>query len=123
MVAAYTAAGVWGDETIYRLAAQQARMTPDAFAVRDRYRRLKPPCSGRRLQAGNARIAIAEPARFAERDRCAPRLTFEGIAGREGGMDIMDARMGAPRLLEPSDRLVGARFKQMDRPDLSVPGG
>jgi acyl-CoA synthetase (AMP-forming)/AMP-acid ligase II len=40
MVAAYTAAGVWGDETIYRLAAQQARMTPDAFAVRDRYRRL-----------------------------------------------------------------------------------
>jgi len=26
MVAAYTAAGVWGDETIYRLAAQQAPM-------------------------------------------------------------------------------------------------
>jgi acyl-CoA synthetase len=40
MIAAYTAAGVWGDETIYRLAARQARTTPDAFAVRDRHRRL-----------------------------------------------------------------------------------
>jgi acyl-CoA synthetase (AMP-forming)/AMP-acid ligase II len=40
MIAAYTAAGFWGDETIYRLAARQARTTPDAFAVRDRHRRL-----------------------------------------------------------------------------------
>ena len=40
MVAAYTAAGVWGDETIYRLAARQGRTTPGAFAVRDRHRRL-----------------------------------------------------------------------------------
>jgi acyl-CoA synthetase len=40
MVAAYTAAGFWRDETIYRLAARQARTTPNAFAVRDRYRRL-----------------------------------------------------------------------------------
>jgi acyl-CoA synthetase len=40
MIAAYTAAGVWGDETIYRLAARQARTTPDAFALRDRHRRL-----------------------------------------------------------------------------------
>jgi acyl-CoA synthetase len=40
MVAAYTSAGFWGEETIYRLAARQARMTPDAFAVRDRHRRL-----------------------------------------------------------------------------------
>ena len=39
-VAAYTSAGFWGEETIYRLAARQARMTPDAFAVRDRHRRL-----------------------------------------------------------------------------------
>jgi hypothetical protein len=35
----------------------------------------------------------------------------------------MDARVGAPRLLEPSDRLAGARFKQMHRTDLRVPGG
>src|SRR5215472_742061 len=40
MVAAYTAAGSWGHETIYRLAARQARTTPGAFAVRDRFRRL-----------------------------------------------------------------------------------
>jgi len=40
MIAAYTAAGFWGHETIYRLAARQARTTPDAFAVRDRHRRL-----------------------------------------------------------------------------------
>jgi acyl-CoA synthetase (AMP-forming)/AMP-acid ligase II len=40
MIAAYTAAGYWGDETIYRLAARQARTAPDAFAVRDRHWRL-----------------------------------------------------------------------------------
>lgn len=39
-VAAYTAAGFWGDETIYQLAARHARMAPQAFAVRDRHRRL-----------------------------------------------------------------------------------
>jgi non-ribosomal peptide synthetase component E (peptide arylation enzyme) len=40
MIAAYTPAGVWGDETIYRLAARQARTAPATFAVRDRHRRL-----------------------------------------------------------------------------------
>jgi acyl-CoA synthetase (AMP-forming)/AMP-acid ligase II len=40
VVAAYTAAGFWGEETIYRLAARQSRIAPGAFAVRDRYRRL-----------------------------------------------------------------------------------
>jgi acyl-CoA synthetase (AMP-forming)/AMP-acid ligase II len=39
-LAAYTAAGFWGNETIYRLAARQARTTPGALAVRDRYRRM-----------------------------------------------------------------------------------
>jgi acyl-CoA synthetase (AMP-forming)/AMP-acid ligase II len=39
-VAAYTSAGFWGDETIYHLAARHARTTPQAFAVRDRHRRL-----------------------------------------------------------------------------------
>ncbi len=38
--AAYTAAGLWGEETIYRLAARQGRTAPGAFAVRDRHRRL-----------------------------------------------------------------------------------
>ena len=42
-LAAYTASGLWGDETIYQLAARHARATPDAFAVRDRNRRLTYP--------------------------------------------------------------------------------
>ncbi len=40
MVAAYTAAGFWGDETIYHLAARHARTMPQAYAMRDRHRRL-----------------------------------------------------------------------------------
>jgi acyl-CoA synthetase (AMP-forming)/AMP-acid ligase II len=39
-LAAYTAAGWWGDETIYHLAARHARTTPYALALRDRHRRL-----------------------------------------------------------------------------------
>src|SRR5207302_10521613 len=39
-LAAYTAAGWWGEETIYHLALRHARATPDAFALRDRHRRL-----------------------------------------------------------------------------------
>jgi len=41
--AAYTAAGFWGDQTIYHLAARQARAMPQAFALRDRDRRLSYP--------------------------------------------------------------------------------
>jgi acyl-CoA synthetase (AMP-forming)/AMP-acid ligase II len=40
VVAAYTAAGFWGKETIYCLAGRQARSAPGAFAVRDRHRRV-----------------------------------------------------------------------------------
>jgi acyl-CoA synthetase (AMP-forming)/AMP-acid ligase II len=40
MVAAYIAAGFWDDETIYHLAARHARTMPQAYAVRDRRRRL-----------------------------------------------------------------------------------
>src|SRR5260221_11962063 len=40
IVAAYTAAGFWRDETIYHLAARHAHADPHAFAVRDRHRRL-----------------------------------------------------------------------------------
>jgi len=39
-VAAYTAVGFWGDETINHLAARHARTTPQAYAVRDRHHRL-----------------------------------------------------------------------------------
>ena len=39
-LAAYTAAGYWGAETLYDVAARHAGETPDAFAVRDCHRRL-----------------------------------------------------------------------------------
>ena len=39
-LAAYTAAGWWGSETLYMLAVRHSRETPDAFAIRDRERRL-----------------------------------------------------------------------------------
>src|SRR4249920_551132 len=39
-LAAYAAAGYWGEETLYGVAAGHARATPQAFAVRDRHRRL-----------------------------------------------------------------------------------
>jgi acyl-CoA synthetase len=40
MVAAYSAAGFWGKETIYHLAARHARTAPKARALRDLHRRL-----------------------------------------------------------------------------------
>jgi acyl-CoA synthetase (AMP-forming)/AMP-acid ligase II len=42
-LAAYTASGLWGNETIYQLAARHAWATPAAFAVRDHHRRLTYP--------------------------------------------------------------------------------
>src|SRR5437764_12945492 len=39
-LAAYTAAGYWGDETLYAVAARHAQSTPNSFAVRDHHRRL-----------------------------------------------------------------------------------
>src|SRR6266566_1546222 len=39
-LAAYTAAGYWGDATLYAVATKHAQATPNAFAVRDRHRRL-----------------------------------------------------------------------------------
>jgi acyl-CoA synthetase (AMP-forming)/AMP-acid ligase II len=39
-LAAYTAAGYWGEETLYGIAVRHARAAPDRFAVRDQHRRL-----------------------------------------------------------------------------------
>jgi acyl-CoA synthetase len=39
-LAAYTATGWWGSETLYTLALRHRSETPDAFAIRDRHRRL-----------------------------------------------------------------------------------
>ena len=54
-LAAYRAAGFWGEETLYALAAGHARATPDAFAVRDRQRRL----TYRALVEGADRLAAS----------------------------------------------------------------
>jgi len=73
-IAAYTAAGYWGDETIYRLTARHARTTPQAWAVRDRHRRLSyaelvaaadqlaANLAGHGIRTGN-RIAVWLPSR------------------------------------------------------------
>jgi len=73
-VAAYTAAGFWGDQTIYHLAARQARAMPQAFALRDRDRRLSYPelvdaadrlaahLAGHGIRPGN-RVAVWLPSR------------------------------------------------------------
>src|SRR5438128_2944035 len=73
-LAAYTAAGYWGDETLYAITTRHARSTPDAFAVRDRYRRLTyadlvgaadrlaASLAGQRLRPGQ-RVAVWLPSR------------------------------------------------------------
>jgi acyl-CoA synthetase (AMP-forming)/AMP-acid ligase II len=73
-LAAYTAAGYWGEETLYALALRHARAMPDAFAVRDRHRRLTyralvaaadllaAALAGQGLRAGQ-RVAVWLPSR------------------------------------------------------------
>src|ERR1700720_1013633 len=73
-VTAYTAAGFWGDQTIYHLAARQARAMPQAVALRDRDRRLSYPelvdaadrlaahLAGHGIRPGN-RVAVWLPSR------------------------------------------------------------
>jgi acyl-CoA synthetase len=55
MTAAYTAAGYWGAETIYRLAERHAEARPDGFAVRGARRRV----TYRELVAAAGRLAAA----------------------------------------------------------------
>ena len=83
--------------------------------------RLEPLPSRDRLRTGDTRIATAEPLGFAECDRGAFRFAIKGITCRKARTDIMESGVDAPRLLEPRDRLVGARFKQMHRTDLPIP--
>jgi acyl-CoA synthetase (AMP-forming)/AMP-acid ligase II len=40
VLASYTDAGYWGNETLYAIAVRHAQTTPDRFAVSDRHRRL-----------------------------------------------------------------------------------
>jgi acyl-CoA synthetase (AMP-forming)/AMP-acid ligase II len=73
-IAAYTAAGFWGTQTIYRLVARHAQTMPQACAVRDRHRRLgyaelvaaadrlAASLAGQGLRPGN-RVAVWLPSR------------------------------------------------------------
>jgi acyl-CoA synthetase len=73
-LAAYTAAGYWGDETLYAIAARHAQVAPDRAAVRDRHRRLSYAAlvdaadrlaghlAGQGLRAGE-RVAVWLPSR------------------------------------------------------------
>jgi acyl-CoA synthetase (AMP-forming)/AMP-acid ligase II len=62
---AYTAAGYWGDETLYALATRRAQEKPDAFAIRDRHRRM-------------SYVALLTAA-----DRLAARLAGQGLRSGE----------------------------------------
>ena len=127
-LAAYTAAGFWGDETIYHLAARHARATPQAFAVRDRHRRLTYADAGRcRRPAGGAsrrprhprraarRRVAAEPGR--DRDRAARLLAqrlclLPVVASRPHGW--RDRRAGRPHARRGADR--PTRLRRRCRP-------
>ena len=79
-LAAYTASGLWGDETIYQLAVRHARTTPAAFAVRDCHRRLTYPAlveTADRLAAGLAGHGV----------RCGERVAvwLPSLVARAGG--------------------------------------
>ena len=81
------------------------------------------PRNFRGPQAGDARITTvgAQPAGFGEFGGGEFGLAFEGIGGGEPGVRIGSFRIGAARLFEPDDRLVGARLQQMHDPDLRIP--
>jgi hypothetical protein len=54
-----------GSRSFFRHSGQPEAGEQGSLGQSAELRRLQPSCSGRRLQAGNTRIAIAEPARFA----------------------------------------------------------
>src|SRR5437870_5707361 len=66
MIAHYEAAGFWGSDTIYALVKGHAERTPDAFAVRDRFRRL----TYRQLADAADALAADLAAQGVERGQC-----------------------------------------------------
>ena len=65
-------------------------------------RHFEPLPSRSRLQVSYARIVMAKPAGFAERDRGTFRLAFEGITGRKGRMDSVENGEARRRSSAPS---------------------
>ena len=128
-IAAYTAAGFWGDETIYRLTARQARTAPGAFAVRDRFRRLTYAAlvdAADRLAAGLAghgirpgqRVAVWLPSRVetavallaCSRNGyvCCPSLHRDHTAGDV--VALVDRMRAAALIAEPGYGADGDRY-------------
>src|SRR5215208_6874624 len=119
-LAAYTAAGFWGDETIYHLAARHARTSPHDFAVRDRHRRLTfaelieaadrlaAALAGRGIQSGQ-RVAVWLPSRVetaiallaCSRNGyvCCPSLHRNHTIGEVAG--LVDRMQAAALIAEP----------------------
>ena len=75
------------------------------------------------LQAVDARIAIiaAQPSSFGELGDRVFSLAYEGVGRGEVSVNNRAYRIGVARLLEPDDRLAGARLQQMHRPGLRIP--
>ena len=139
-VAAYTAAGFWGGETIYRIAVRHARETPDAFAVRDRHRRLTyralveaadrlaAHLAGHGVRPGQriamwlpsrVETAVGAPCLLAQRLCLLPVIAPRPPGGRGHRADRADARGGGDRSrlwrdadADLFDRLAGSRVRQ-----------
>jgi hypothetical protein len=56
---------------------------------------------------------LAQLACFGEFDRGAFSLAVEGIGGGERGVKMRVSRIDIPRLLQPDNRVVGARLQKM----------
>src|SRR5712691_5726074 len=109
-LAAYTAAGYWGEETLYAIAARHARATPDAFAVRDRHRRLTyrelveaadrlaASLAGHGIRAGQ-RVAIGLVAASRNGYVCCPSLHRGHTTGEVAA--LIDRMRAAALIAEP----------------------
>src|SRR5438552_9529366 len=66
------------------------------------------------------RSFASQAARFGEFGGSVIGFAFEAIGCRKPGMDGRIGRMGAARLLEPDDRIVGARLQQTSLPKAKI---
>src|SRR6516165_9087006 len=81
------------------------------------------PQSGGVFETGNARIAIvtAQAARLDEFGGGTLAIACQCIGGCKPGARPRQPRIGVARPFEPGDRVVDARFQQMDHADPPTP--